>query len=68
MRLVALIYRRLREGKTFDDYRKAWYHTHGFGAPTRMYTVKTASIPEKSYPSESLIPTWTKCHRCCKST
>jgi hypothetical protein len=36
---VAIITRRLREGKTFDDYRKAWYHTHGFGVPTKMLTV-----------------------------
>jgi hypothetical protein len=36
---VALITRTLREGKNFDDYRTAWYHTHGFGVPTKMLTV-----------------------------
>ena len=28
---VAIITRRLREGKTYDDFRRAWYHTTGFG-------------------------------------
>ncbi len=47
MKFVAMIYRRLREGKTFDDYRKAWYHTHGFGAPTKMYTVVNVIDPRE---------------------
>jgi len=28
---VAILTRRLREGKSYDDFRKAWYHTTGFG-------------------------------------
>lgn len=28
---VAIVTRRLREGKSYDDFRKAWYHTTGFG-------------------------------------
>ncbi len=28
---VAIITRRLRKGKSYDDFRKAWYHTTGFG-------------------------------------
>jgi len=28
---VSILTRRLREGKTYDDFRKAWYHTTGFG-------------------------------------
>jgi hypothetical protein len=44
---VAIITRTLREGKTFDDYRKAWYHTHGFGTPTRMLTVVNLHNPRE---------------------
>ncbi len=47
MKFVAIIYRRLKEGKTFDDYRKAWYHTHGFGAQTKMYTVINGFDPRE---------------------
>jgi len=28
---VSILTRRLREGKTYDDFRKAWFHTTGFG-------------------------------------
>lgn len=28
---VSIITRRLREGKTYEDFRKAWFHTTGFG-------------------------------------
>jgi len=28
---VSIITRRLREGKSYDDFRKVWYHTTGFG-------------------------------------
>ena len=28
---VSILTRRLREGKTYDDFRNAWYHTTGFG-------------------------------------
>jgi hypothetical protein len=45
MKGVAIISRTLREGKSFDDYRKAWYHTHGFGVPTRMLTVVNLHNP-----------------------
>ncbi len=44
---VAIITRTLREGKTFDDYRKAWYHTRGFGVPTRMLTVVNLMNPRE---------------------
>lgn len=44
---VAIISRTLREGKTFDDYRKAWYHTHGFGVPTQMLTVVNLHDPRE---------------------
>lgn len=28
---VAIIMRRLKEGKTYEDFRKAWFHSTGFG-------------------------------------
>lgn len=28
---ISILTRRLREGKTYDDFRKAWFHTTGFG-------------------------------------
>ncbi len=28
---VSILTRRLKEGKTYDDFRKAWFHTTGFG-------------------------------------
>lgn len=47
MKVVAIIYRTLKNGKTFDDYRKAWFHTEGFGVPTDMYTVVNAFNPRE---------------------
>ena len=47
MKFITIIHRRLREGKTFEDYRKAWFHTTGFGAPTTMYTVINAFDPKE---------------------
>jgi hypothetical protein len=47
MKFVAIIHRRLREGKTYDDYCKAWFHTNGFGVPTTMYSVINALNPRE---------------------
>ena len=47
MKFITIIHRRLREGKTFDDYRRAWFHTTGFGAPMTMYTVVNAFDPRE---------------------
>lgn len=47
MKCVAIIQRRLKAGKTYDDYRKAWFHTKGFGVPTDMYTVINAFDPQE---------------------
>jgi hypothetical protein len=35
---VSIITRRLKEGKTYEDFRKAWYHTVGYGIPGKLYT------------------------------
>ena len=29
--MVSIVKRRLKEGKTYEDFRKAWHHTIGFG-------------------------------------
>lgn len=44
---VAMISRTLREGKTFEDYREAWYHTQGFGVPTQMLTAVNLHNPRE---------------------
>lgn len=31
VKTVSILTRRLREGKTYDDFRRAWFHTTGFG-------------------------------------
>ena len=38
MWFVSILTRRLREGKTYEEFRRAWYHTVGFGMPGRLYT------------------------------
>jgi hypothetical protein len=47
MTTVAIVTRRLREGKTYDDFRKAWYHKTGFGTPSWLYTVVSAADPRE---------------------
>ncbi|MFH1159587.1 MAG: ROK family protein [bacterium] len=44
---VAILTRRLKEGKTYEDFRKAWYHTVGFGASNKMYTMINAFDPRE---------------------
>ena len=38
MIVISILTRRLKEGKTYEDFRKAWYHTTGYGTPTKLYT------------------------------
>ena len=38
MIVISILTRRLKEGKTYEDFRKAWYHTVGYGTPTKLYT------------------------------
>src|SRR5271169_3294496 len=45
--LVAILKRRLREGKTYEDFRKTWYHRAGFGVANRMLTVLNAADPRE---------------------
>ena len=44
---VAILTRRLKEGKTYEDFRKAWYHTGGFGTGNKMYTVINVFDPRE---------------------
>jgi predicted NBD/HSP70 family sugar kinase len=44
---VAILTRRLKEGKTYKDFRKAWYHTVGFGTGNKMYTMINAFDPRE---------------------
>jgi hypothetical protein len=36
--LISIISRRLKEGKSYEDFRKAWYHTVGFGTKAKLYS------------------------------
>ncbi len=42
MKVVSIIKRRLKKGKTYEDFRKAWYHTTGFGTTSKLYTMINA--------------------------
>jgi hypothetical protein len=42
---AAIITRRLKDGKTYEDFRKAWYHTIGFGTANKMYTIVNGLDP-----------------------
>lgn len=44
---VAIVTRRLKEGKNYDDFRRAWYHTTGFGTKNRMFTFVNISDPRE---------------------
>ena len=47
MMTVAIVTRRLKEGKNYEDFRKAWYHTVGFGTPTKMFTAINVNDPRE---------------------
>ena len=47
MKTVAIVVRTLKEGKTYEDFRKAWYHTQGFGVSTKMYSLVNALNPRE---------------------
>jgi hypothetical protein len=44
---VAILRRRLREGKTYEDFRKAWYHTVGFETANKMLTIINVADPRE---------------------
>jgi len=52
---VSILTRRLRKGKTYDDFRRAWFHTTGFGvegkdvegSSNRMYSLINIFDPQE---------------------
>ena len=44
---MSILTRRLKHGKTYEDFRKAWYHTVGFGTPGKLYTAINAFDPRE---------------------
>jgi hypothetical protein len=47
MKFITIITRTLKSGKTYEDYRKAWFHKNGFGMPTTMYTILNVFNPRE---------------------
>jgi hypothetical protein len=39
---IIILTRRLKSGKTYADFRKAWYHTIGYGIPGKLYSAINA--------------------------
>jgi hypothetical protein len=44
--LGVVFIRRLREGKTFEDFRAAWYPDSGFGVPSRVLSGAVIGDPQ----------------------
>jgi hypothetical protein len=38
--VISILTRRLREGKTYEDFRRAWLPDQGFGFPTRVVSAR----------------------------
>jgi hypothetical protein len=38
--VISLLIRRLREGKTYEDFREAWLPDQGFGFPTHVVSAQ----------------------------
>ncbi|MGZ4278775.1 MAG: hypothetical protein ACXVVU_19155 [Solirubrobacteraceae bacterium] len=38
--LISILSRRLKEGKTYEDFRGAWLPDKGFGVPTRVVSAQ----------------------------
>ncbi len=45
--IVSMIVRRLREGSTFEDFRRAWYPDRGFGVPSRVLNAVRLDDPRE---------------------
>jgi len=44
---VVILKRRLREGKTYEDFRRAWFHESGFGAQNQMLSMINIADPRE---------------------
>ena len=40
--MITVLIRRLREGKTYEDFRAAWLPEQGFGFPARVVSARRA--------------------------
>lgn len=47
MMVLTILTRRLKEGKNYDDFRRAWYHTVGFGVPAKLISALNAFDPRE---------------------
>jgi hypothetical protein len=45
--IVSVIVRRLREGSTYQDFRRAWYPERGFGVPSRVLNAVRLDDPNE---------------------
>jgi hypothetical protein len=45
--IISILTRRLREGKTVEDFRAAWQRQEGFGVPTRVVTGRSLDDPSE---------------------
>lgn len=45
--VISVLTRRLREGKTLEDFRAAWHREGGFGVPTRVVTGQGLEDPRE---------------------
>lgn len=43
--LISIIQRRLKDGKTFEDFERAWEADKGFGVPTRVFAAVRLDDP-----------------------
>ena len=55
--IVAVFRRRLKPGKTPEDFARAWEAERGFGVPARVFTAISLADPREIDPSstESLL-------------
>jgi len=45
--IITILTRRLRDGKTYDDFRAAWKPDKGFGVPTRVVSGQSPTDPRQ---------------------
>ena len=45
--IVSVIVRRLRDGSSFEDFRRAWYPDQGFGVPSRVLNAIRVDDPRE---------------------
>ena len=47
MMFISILTRRLKRGKTYEDFRRAWFHSVGFGGPCKMYSAINVFDPRE---------------------